>query len=87
MLRKKMEHIASEFADGKINRAQFNAIYRRYDEQRTIIDTPTLRGVSERQMHGRSVMFGFTYALGDTPKRQRQREPGFEFDTETDAGM
>lgn len=43
MLRKKMEHIASEFADGKINRAQFNAIYRRYDEQRTIIERLTER--------------------------------------------
>jgi chemotaxis protein histidine kinase CheA len=43
VLRKKMEHIASEFADGKINRAQFNAIYRRYDEQRTIIERLTER--------------------------------------------
>ena len=37
-LRKKMQRIASEFASGKINRAQFNAIYGRYDEQRTIIE-------------------------------------------------
>lgn len=37
-LRKKMETVASEFAAGRINRAQFNAIYGRYDEQRTIIE-------------------------------------------------
>jgi hypothetical protein len=37
-LRKKMEAVATEFAAGKINRAQFNAIYGRYDEQRTIIE-------------------------------------------------
>ena len=37
-LRKKMESIADEFAQGKINRAQFNAMYKRYSEQRTIIE-------------------------------------------------
>lgn len=37
-LRKKMEKVASEFAAGRINRAQFNAIYGRYNEQRTIIE-------------------------------------------------
>lgn len=36
-LRQKMETIAAEFADGKINRAQFNAMYSRYSEQRVII--------------------------------------------------
>lgn len=37
-LRQKMEVVANEFAQGKINRAQFNAIYGRYSEQRTIIE-------------------------------------------------
>lgn len=37
-LRKKMKTVASEYAAGRINRAQFNAIYARYDEQRTIIE-------------------------------------------------
>jgi hypothetical protein len=37
-LRHKMEVVASEFSQGKINRAQFNAIYGRYSEQRTIIE-------------------------------------------------
>ncbi len=38
ILRRKMEVVASEFGQGKINRAQFNAIYGRYSEQRTIIE-------------------------------------------------
>jgi hypothetical protein len=37
-LRRKMEAVADEFAQGKINRAQFNAMYKRYSEQRTIIE-------------------------------------------------
>ncbi len=37
-LRRKMELISDEFAQGKINRAQFNAMYKRYSEQRTIIE-------------------------------------------------
>lgn len=37
-LRKKMEIIANEFAEGKVNRAQFNAVYGRYGEQRAIIE-------------------------------------------------
>jgi len=37
-LRQKMEQIADEFASGTINRAQFNALYRRYSEQRLIIE-------------------------------------------------
>lgn len=37
-LRLKMEQVASEFAQGKINRAQFNAMYGRYSEQRAIIE-------------------------------------------------
>lgn len=37
-LRRKMEDVASEFAQGKINRAQFNAVYGRYSEQRNIIE-------------------------------------------------
>ena len=37
-LRQKMEHVANEFAAGRLNRAQFNAIYGRYSEQRKIIE-------------------------------------------------
>ncbi len=37
-LRAKMEGVARDFANGKLNRAQFNAIYGRYDEQRKIIE-------------------------------------------------
>ncbi len=37
-IRQKMEVIADEFASGKLNRAQFYALYRRYSEQRTIIE-------------------------------------------------
>lgn len=36
-LRRKMEMVANEFSLGKLNRAQFNAIYGRYSEQRAII--------------------------------------------------
>ncbi|MFN8375678.1 MAG: hypothetical protein U0694_22760 [Anaerolineae bacterium] len=38
VLRQKMENAASEFSQGKINRAQFNAVYARYGEQRSIIE-------------------------------------------------
>lgn len=38
-IRQKMESVAEEFAGGKLNRAQFNAIYGHYSEQRTIIET------------------------------------------------
>src|SRR3954463_16120705 len=37
-LRRKMELVSDEFAQGKINRGQFNAVYKRYSEQRTIIE-------------------------------------------------
>jgi hypothetical protein len=37
-LRRKMEAVADEFAQGKINRVQFNAMYKRYSEQRAIIE-------------------------------------------------
>jgi hypothetical protein len=37
-LRLKMEIAASEFSQGKMNRAQFNAVYARYSEQRSIIE-------------------------------------------------
>jgi hypothetical protein len=37
-LREKMAQVAQEFADGKINQAQFQAIYTRYREQRAIIE-------------------------------------------------
>ncbi len=33
-----METVATEFSEGRINRAQFNAMYGRYSEQRTIIE-------------------------------------------------
>lgn len=37
-IRRKMERTANEFADRSLNRAQFNAIYSHYDEQRRIIE-------------------------------------------------
>jgi hypothetical protein len=37
-IRQKMEQVATEFANGTLNRAQFNAIYTRYSEQRTIVE-------------------------------------------------
>jgi len=37
-LRQKMATVAEEYADGKINKAQFNAIYRHYSEQRAITE-------------------------------------------------
>lgn len=37
-LREKMAHVAAEFAAGKINQAQFDAIYARYSEQRDITE-------------------------------------------------
>jgi hypothetical protein len=37
-LRERMERVAAEYADGKLNRAQFNAIYAKLSEQRAIIE-------------------------------------------------
>lgn len=37
-LRKKMEGVATDFAAGKMNRAQFNAIYAHYNEQRILVE-------------------------------------------------
>jgi hypothetical protein len=37
-LREKMAQVATDFAAGKINRAQFHAIYSRYNEQRAITE-------------------------------------------------
>lgn len=37
-LRQKMAQIATEFSHGKLNRAQFDAVYSRYSEQRAIIE-------------------------------------------------
>ncbi len=37
-LRQRMTSVAEEFAQGRINRAQFHAIYNRYGEQRLIIE-------------------------------------------------
>ncbi len=38
LLREKMSQIAAEFADGKLNRDQFQAVYGRYSEQRDITE-------------------------------------------------
>jgi hypothetical protein len=38
IIRCKMEDAAAEFSEGKINRAQFSAIYKHYSEKRTIIE-------------------------------------------------
>lgn len=38
LLREKMKAVSSEYANGEISRAQFNAIYAHYNEQRTIIE-------------------------------------------------
>lgn len=57
-------------------------------KMKTIVDTPILREESEREMRGRSLMIGFTYALGAAPRQQRRdRDPGFEFDTDMGEGM
>ncbi|MDX2160417.1 MAG: hypothetical protein SF162_03735 [bacterium] len=37
-IRSKMELVSDEFAQGKINSVQFHVMYRRYSEQRTIIE-------------------------------------------------
>jgi hypothetical protein len=37
-IRSKLESVATEFSDGRINRAQFNAMYAHFSEQRTIIE-------------------------------------------------
>jgi hypothetical protein len=37
-LRQKMANLAAEFAQGKLNRDQFDAIYTRYSEQRDIVE-------------------------------------------------
>jgi hypothetical protein len=37
-LRQKMQEVAQEYAEGKINEATFNAVYRRYSEQREITE-------------------------------------------------
>ncbi|HEX2619606.1 MAG TPA: hypothetical protein VHL11_05645, partial [Phototrophicaceae bacterium] len=37
-LRGKLESTANDFASGKINRAQFNAIYSHYNEQRILVE-------------------------------------------------
>jgi len=42
-IREKMESVAEEFAQGRLNRAQFNAIYGHYGEQRSIIELLTER--------------------------------------------
>jgi hypothetical protein len=42
-LRIRMEQSAAEFADGKLNHAQFTAIYKHYSDKRTIIERLTER--------------------------------------------
>ncbi len=42
-LRKKTAQIANEFADGKINRAQFSSMYAYYNEKRVIIERLLMR--------------------------------------------
>ncbi len=37
-LRAKMAQVSVEYANGRLNRAQFDALYQRYSEQRTIIE-------------------------------------------------
>jgi hypothetical protein len=37
LIRRKMEMVVTEYTQGRINRAQFNAIYRRYSEQQSVI--------------------------------------------------
>lgn len=37
-IRMKMESVAADFANGTLNRAQFNAIYAHYSDQRTLIE-------------------------------------------------
>ncbi len=37
-LRQKMQLLVDEYAAGKINRAQFHALYKRYSEQRSVIE-------------------------------------------------
>jgi hypothetical protein len=37
-LRKKLQTVAADFAEGKLNRAQFNAIYAHYNEQRMLVE-------------------------------------------------
>lgn len=37
-IRQKLEQIAREYSEGKLNSAQFNALYRHYSEKRTIIE-------------------------------------------------
>jgi len=63
-LRRKMEAVASEFGEGKINRAQFNAIYGRYSEQRTIIERLIQRN-PENQAWKQAAAPGHTSFLRD----------------------
>ncbi len=61
-LRHKMELVADEFAQGKINRAQFHAVYKRYSEQRAIIERLIERNPSSeawRQVIGVRGQTGF----------------------------
>lgn len=37
-IREKMQRVATDFSEGRINRAQFNAIYAHYSEQQSIIE-------------------------------------------------
>lgn len=37
-IRRKLERVAQDYADGQLNRAQFNAIYSHYNEQRSLVE-------------------------------------------------
>lgn len=80
-LRDRLSQVAQEFADGKLNRAQFHAIYNRYSEQRRIIEVLVDRNPDSdawqqvartghtsflRQHFAARVMFFAIYALGKT---------------------
>jgi hypothetical protein len=43
LIRRKMETLVNEYTQGRINRAQFNAIYKRYSDQQTVITRLTER--------------------------------------------
>lgn len=55
-------------------------------KMRNVVDTPILREETEREMRGRTIMVGFTYALGGNGQRQQRRDQGFDFDTGSDMG-
>ncbi len=64
-LRLKVEALVDEYAQGEINRVQFNALYQRYSEQRAIIDKLMQRNPASeawRQVLGGRGQTGFLRA-------------------------